>query len=83
MNAESFTPIVTLPSPCCKTMFWLDNNPIGNGYFCGHCGKRYMKKYSYNLKKYLDELEYMPYEKTLSALNELYKSWMTNKNSNP
>ncbi len=73
LNAEKFTPIIALPSPCCKTMMWIYWNMVSH-YFCGQCGKKYHQEYDFYKKRCTGKL--IPsHDRDLSALNELFKQW--------
>ena len=73
LPADQFFPIITQPSPCCKKMMWKYDNKFTLDYFCDNCGKRYKKKYSYDLKEFTEGLDYLAYERDLSALNKFWK----------
>lgn len=81
LPADQFFPRITQSSPCCRKMMWEYDNKFTLDFFCNNCGKRYRKKYSYDTKEFLEELEHLPYERDLSALNEFWATdpWAANK----
>lgn len=69
---DKFTPIITMPSQCCGKMLWqYDSGYPPENYFCDACGKRYIQKYSWEKREYMEELE-ISRERDLAALNEFF-----------